>query len=140
MRRTLSLRWILIFFCTLPISVMAAEPVAPPAARRYDPRLYLPRLTNAEKALEQGQADVKGAPRGRNSALEVLATMQSMVGDVDGAIATYDRRVPAAQAPLPPQPSPATPRATAAPNGCRPWPAARRAPFRPRCCRSRAGA
>jgi hypothetical protein len=79
---------------------MASGPVALQAAGAYDPKLYLPRLINAEKALERGQADLSGAAPGRNSALEVLGTMLSMVGDVDGAIAAYDSRTPAALAPL----------------------------------------
>lgn len=103
MWRTLGLSWILALICALPVNVKAAEPVTLKPAGAYDPKLYLPRLANAERAVEQGQADVEDAPTGRNPALEVLSAILSMVGDVDGAIATFDRRTPAAPVPLPPQ-------------------------------------
>lgn len=85
------------------MSVTAAGPATLQPMGAYDPKLFLPRLVKAEKAIEQGQADIKGAPLGQNSALEMLATILSMLGDVDRAIATYDRRSPAALPPLAPQ-------------------------------------
>jgi hypothetical protein len=101
--RSYNLRWILAFACTFPISVTAARPVTLPPTDAYNPKLFLPRLVNAEKAVEQGQSDIKGTPPGRNWPLERLATILSILGDVDGAIATFDRRIPAAQPPLAPQ-------------------------------------
>lgn len=101
--RSYNLRWIFAISCAFPISIFAAGPVTLPPTGAYDPKLYLPRLVNAEKAVEHEQADVKGAPPGRNTALEMLATILSMLGDIDGAITTYDRRNPATQVPLSPQ-------------------------------------